>query len=98
SDDLAIVAAKDKLKSIKSLASLKGLKVGYDAHGGTADVLSKAFLKTHPGYFSQVYFANTTDTALALSEGRVDAVVGDRVAYAYALRHKPNYSVGSTVT
>jgi polar amino acid transport system substrate-binding protein len=97
SDDITIIASKDRLKSIKSLADLKGLKVGYDAHGGTADLLSQAFLKKHPGYFSQVYFANTTDSALALSEGRVDAVVGDHVAYAYALRKRPTYAVGPTV-
>jgi polar amino acid transport system substrate-binding protein len=76
---------------------MKGLTVSVGEKGSTADSLASAFLKKHPGYFKVVRYSNTTDTAVALQQGRVDVVVGDHVAYAYALRNRSDFGVGATI-
>jgi polar amino acid transport system substrate-binding protein len=91
----AISTRAEDADKVKSLADLKGKKVGIESIGSTADkVVNEAKAKID---FEKVVFPDNPSLFLALEQGRVDAAVQGEFSAIWQIRGNPKLKVAARI-
>lgn len=97
-EDQVITTTTENASSIQSLADLNGKNLAIEAKGSTADAVSGAFLSENPDVNIHIdYYNNTTDTVLALQQGRDDAMLQSRIVTLDAIKKEPDLQISGAV-
>lgn len=89
---LSIATRADRPAEARTLEGLRGLDVGVESRGTGADLLADRH--RHAIGFRKVVFDNTAALFLALEQGRVAAAIQSQPVARYALRGRPELTVG----
>jgi polar amino acid transport system substrate-binding protein len=91
----AISTRIDLADKIKSIEDLKGLKVGIESVGSTADrVITEAGKKIQ---FEKLVFPDNPSLFLALEQGRVDAAVQGEFSAIWQMRDNPKMKIAARI-